>query len=82
MLQGVDRHETFGAGDLLSIDRGAAFGITTGSRVAFYRDRGNGTPLVDLGTGIVLEVSAETSKVVVDRARFEVMMGDYVALRR
>ncbi len=82
VLQGVDRHETFGAGDLLSIDRGAAFGITTGSRVAFYRDRGNGTPLVDLGTGIVLEVSAETSKVVVDRARFEVMMGDYVALRR
>ena len=35
-----------------------------------------------VGTGIVVEVSAETSKVVVDRAGFEVVMGDYVAVRR
>lgn len=82
VLQGVNRHEVFGAGDFLSIDRGAAYGITPGSRVAFYRDRNDGTPLVDIGTGIVMEVSADTAKVVVDRARYEVVMGDYVALRR
>lgn len=82
VLQGVTRHEAYGAGDFLSIDRGAAYGITPGSRVAFYRDRSDGTPLIDIGTGIVMEVSAETAKVVVDRARYEVVTGDYVALRR
>ena len=82
VLQGVNRHEAFGAGDFLSIDRGAAYGTTPGSRVAFYRDRSDGTPLIDIGTGIVMEVSAETAKVVVDRARYEVVTGDYVALRR
>lgn len=82
VLQGVDRHESFGAGDFLSIDRGAASGLTMGTRVAFYRDRGNGMPLVDIGTGIVMEVAAETAKVIVDRARFEVVLGDYVAVRR
>jgi hypothetical protein len=82
VLQGVNRHAAFGAGDFLSIDRGAGAGILNGTRVAFYRDRGNRTPLVEIGTGIVVEVSAETSKVVVDRAAFEVVMGDYVAVRR
>jgi len=82
VLQGVNRHEAFGPGDLLSIDRGEAAGITDGTRVAFYRDRGNGSPLIEIGTGIVMEVSPETSKVIVDRARFEVAMGDYVAVRR
>jgi hypothetical protein len=82
VLQGVNRHEAFGPGDFLSIDRGAASGITNGTRVAFYRDRGNGTPLVEVGTGIVVEVSPETSKVIVDRSRFEVVIGDYVAQRR
>jgi hypothetical protein len=82
VLQGVNRHEAFGAGDFLSIDRGATYGMADGMRVAFYRDRRDGTPLVEIGTGIVMEVSSETSKVVVDRARFEVVMGDYVAVRR
>jgi hypothetical protein len=82
VLQGVNRHESFGPGDFLSIDRGEAAGLTNGARVAFYRDRGNGTPLIEIGTGIVMEVSADTSKVVVDRSRFEVTMGDYVAVRR
>jgi hypothetical protein len=82
VLQGVNRHEAFGAGDLLSIDRGASYGLNAGTRVAFYRDRRDGTPLVEIGTGIVMEVLAETSKVVVDRAQFEVVLGDYVAVRR
>ena len=37
----------------------------------------NGTPLVEMGTGVVVEVSAETAKVVLDRARFPVTSGDY-----
>lgn len=82
VLSGVDRRESFGAGDLLSIDRGTSQGITIGDRIAFYRDRLNGAPLVELGSGIVVEVSADTAKVVVDRARFAIVTGDYAALNQ
>jgi hypothetical protein len=82
VLQGTDRNEVAGAGDMISIDRGASQGLNAGTRVAFYRDRGNGTPLVELGTGIVLEASGNTAKVVVDRARFAINTDDYWAVRR
>lgn len=81
VLFGVDRREAFGAGDLLSIDRGSTRGIVAGARVAFYRDRANGTPLVEIGTGIVMEVSAESSKVVLERANQDVRRGDYFGVR-
>jgi hypothetical protein len=81
VLQGTDRNELSGAGDYVSIDRGASQGLTAGTRIAFYRDRGNGTPLVELGTGIVLEVSSATAKVVLDSARFEVRSDDYWGVR-
>jgi len=82
VLSGVDQRESFGAGDMLSIDRGASGGLAVGTRIAFYRDRQNGTPLVELGTGIVLEVAQETAKVVVEKARYGVTTGDYVAFRQ
>lgn len=82
VLFGVDRRESFGAGDILSIDRGTAQGLTNGTRVAFYRDRQNGTPLVELGTGVVIETGVNSSKVVLDRARFHVLLGDYFGIRR
>ena len=82
VLFGVDRHEHFGAGDLLSIDRGQSKGLTVGTRVAFYRDRQIGTPLFELGAGVVIEVSAETAKVAVERASPEIVAGDYVVIRR
>jgi hypothetical protein len=82
VLSGVDRRESFGAGDFLSIDRGSSQGVSTGMRVAFYRDRMNGTPLVEMATGVVVEVSADTAKVVLDRARFPVTSGDYFAIKQ
>lgn len=82
VLQGTDRHEMFGAGDFVSIDRGASQGLTAGTRIAFYRDRQNGTPLVELGTGIVLEVSPAAAKVVLDNARFVVRSDDYWGVRQ
>jgi len=81
VLSGVDQREAFGAGDILSVDRGASRGYTKGMRLAFYRDRRNGTPLVELASGIVLEVGGETSKVVLERARMAVTAGDYVAVQ-
>jgi hypothetical protein len=82
VLFGTDRREQFGDGDFLNIDRGSAGGIAPGTRIAFYRDRGNGTPLVPLGIGIVVEVSAGTSKVVVQRGSEEIRLGDYYGVRR
>jgi hypothetical protein len=82
VLSGVDRRESFGAGDIISVDRGSSHGLGNGMRVAFYRDRNNGTPLVELGTGIVIEVSPDIAKVIVDRARSAIISGDYVALRQ
>lgn len=82
VLSGVDRREQFGAGELLSIDRGSAHGMAAGSRIAFYRDRDNGAPLVEIGAGIVLEVSANSAKVVLDRTHQEVRKGDYFGIRR
>ena len=81
VLFGPDRRQTFGAGDLANIDRGTAKGIGIGTRVGFYRDRRNGTPLVETGAGVVVETSAETAKVVVTRASEAVARGDYVVIR-
>jgi hypothetical protein len=81
VLFGVDRRQSFGAGDLLNIDRGTARGVGPGTRVGFYRDRLNGTPLVEMGAGVVVEAAADTAKVVVTRASEAVMRGDYVVIR-
>ena len=49
--------------------------------MVFYRDRRNGTPLFELGEGIVVTVAAETAMVVLDRAAMEIRSGDYYGLR-
>lgn len=81
VLFGADRRQSFGAGDVLTIDRGKDRGVGVGSRIAFYRDRLNGTPLVEIGVGVVVESMADTSKVVLTRAREAVLTTDYAAVR-
>jgi hypothetical protein len=81
VMSGTDRRQRFGAGDFLNIDRGSETGIAMGTLIAFYRDRGNGTPLVHLGLGVVVEVSPATSKVVVQRSSEAVHAGDYYGIR-
>jgi len=82
VLAGIDRREQFGAGELLSIDRGSAQGVGLGTRVGFYRDREIGTPLVEIGVGIVIEVAAESAKVVLEWTHQDVRKGDYFGMRR
>ena len=82
VLQGTDRNEMFGPGDFVSVDRGSSKGLAPGTRVAFYHDRGNGAPLVEVGTGIVLDVAAETAKVVLDSTRFVIRTDDYWTIRQ
>jgi hypothetical protein len=81
VLLGAFRRSSFGAGDVLSVDRGSSQGIAIGTRVAFYRDRRNSTPLVELGEGIVVDVSAATAKVVVERAAQDIRTGDFYSVR-
>ena len=81
VLFGAFRRSAFGAGDVLSVDRGNSKGLALGTRVAFYRDRRNSTPLVEIGEGIVVDVAAATAKVVVERAAGEIRTGDYYGLR-
>ncbi|MBA3269075.1 MAG: hypothetical protein H0T71_01080 [Acidobacteria bacterium] len=56
--------------------------MAAGTRVAFYRDRENGTPLVEIGAGIILEVGAESAKVVIERSSQDVRRGDYFGVQR
>jgi len=81
VLFGSDRRQMFGAGDLANIDRGKTQGIAPGTRVGFYRNRSNGTPLVEMGAGVVVEVAERTSKVVLLNSRDAVQTGDYVVVR-
>jgi len=81
VLFGVDHREAFGDGDVFSIDRGAAAGVTTGSRLAIFRDRRNGLPLVYVGDAVVVDLADQTAKAVLVVARDAVQAGD-IALRR
>ena len=84
ILFGADNRALFGQGDILSIDRGTAQGVTVGARYAVYRDKhmGDGTPLIHLGELVVMSTSETTSKVVVTKASGGILSGDTVVPRR
>ena len=81
VLFGTDHRESFGDGDVFSIDRGTAQGLASGARLAIFRDPKNGLPLVYIGDAVVVEPSEHTSKVVLVVAKDAVSAGD-VAVRR
>jgi hypothetical protein len=76
VLFGRDRRQEAGAGDIVSIDRGSAQGMMAGRRVAVYRDRRNGTPLVEIGEGHVVAADADSARILLTRARDAVRRGD------
>jgi hypothetical protein len=84
ILFGADNRALFGDGDVLSIDRGTAQGVTVGARYAVYRDkyRGDGTPLIHLGEVVVVSTTETTSKVVVTKSSGGILSGDTVVPRR
>lgn len=81
VLFGTDHRESFGDGDIFSIDRGTAQGIGKGARLAIFRDPRNGLPLVYIGDAVVVDPSEHTSKVVLVLAKDAVSAGD-VAVKR
>jgi hypothetical protein len=81
VIFGKDRRLVFGDGDLFSIDRGTNNGVTPGTRVAIYRDRQNGLPLVEIGEAVIVETSADTSRAVLVRVSDMVQAGDIAVLK-
>lgn len=85
ILQGADSKVLFGDGDTLSIDRGVAHGVVVGARYAVYRDPRTGTagmPLFYLGDAVVMEVGAQTSKLVIVKVVDAVSTADVAVPRR
>jgi len=78
VLFGADRRETFGDGDVLTINRGTAQGVVNGARFAIYRDPKQGLrlPLVELGEAVVVDVSESVSKAVLVKVSDLVQVGD------
>ncbi len=81
VIFGRDRRVVFGDGDLFSIDRGTDNGITAGVRLAIYRDRLNGLPLVEVGEAVVVETAADTSRAVLVRVSDMVQAGDIAVVK-
>lgn len=81
VIFGRDRRLVFGDGDLFSIDRGTDNGITPGVRLAIYRDRLNGLPLVEVGEAVVVETAADTSRAVLVRVSDMVQAGDIAVVK-
>lgn len=84
-----DNRNLMGAGDVVSIDRGTAHGVTVGARFAIYRDKhedgpmeNRRLPLVYLGDAVVMSVSETTSKVVITKMVDGIEYGDVVVPRR
>jgi len=83
VLFGNEDRQTAGAGDFVLIDRGAAQGVTPGTRVAVYRDVGiAGMPLASVGEAVVISVGPAVALTRITRARDAVLSGDYIAIRK
>jgi hypothetical protein len=81
LLFGVDNRVMFGHGDVFSIERGTAQGVTPGARYAIYRDFHNNLPLVYVADVVVMSVHEQTSKVVVTQAVDSIEPGDIAVPR-
>lgn len=81
VIFGKDRRLVFGDGDLFSIDRGSSNGITAGTRLAIYRDRQNGLPLVEVGEAVIVDTGADTARAVLVRVSDLVQAGDIAVVK-
>jgi hypothetical protein len=83
IIFGNDSRTLLGDGDVVSIDRGTAHGVTPGARFAIYRDKHfNGLALIYVGEAVVMTVGEVVSKVVITKAVDGVYSGDTAVPRR
>jgi hypothetical protein len=81
VLFGRDGRLEFANGDVFAIDRGSSKGLTAGTRLVFYRDIRRGGPLVEVGEGVTVAVTAETATVAATSVKDSLRAGDWVAIR-
>lgn len=83
VLSGQDRRTAFGQNDYLLIDRGTSQGVTLGARFVLYHDqKAAGNFLFEIGEGVVVDVTSDTSTLHVVRAIDAIMAGDYAGMRK
>lgn len=78
-----ERRQTGYPGLVMVMNRGRDHDVRAGQVVTIYRETLNGMgPIIDLGRGTVLSVSAQSSLVRIDSSRDVVYLGDLVAIHR
>ena len=83
IIFGTDTRTLLGDGDVASIDRGTAHGVTPGARFAIYRDKHfNGLALIYIGDAVVMTANELTSKVVITKSVNGIESGDTIVPRR
>ena len=83
VLNGDDRKQSFGKGDLFLIDRGSNDGIAPGAQFVVYRDKHEAKNfLFELGEAVAVDVKPDTATLQVTLSRDAFAKGDYVAQRK
>jgi hypothetical protein len=83
VLTGDSRRTSFGKGDYFLLDRGSEQGITPGAQFVMYRNKEQAQNfLYDLGEAVAVEVTSQSSTLLVTVSRDAILAGDLVAIRK
>lgn len=83
VLIGADGRRSFGLGDFFIVDRGSDHGVSKGAQFVIYRDKLQAENfLFILGEAVAVDVTPESSTLLVTMSRDGIINGDLVALRK
>ncbi len=83
VLTGDSRRTSFGKGDYFLLDRGSEQGVTPGAQFVMYRNKEQAQNfLYDLGEAVAVEVTPQSSTLLVTVSRDAIQAGDLVAIRK
>jgi hypothetical protein len=82
VMLGSSRRGSFAKGDFFIMDRGSDRGVTPGTQFVLYRDKRQPQNfLYDLGEAVAVDVTPDTSTLLVTVSRDAITEGDLVAIR-
>jgi hypothetical protein len=82
VMLGNSRRASFGKGDFFIMDRGSDHGVAPGTQFVLYRNKQQAQNfLYDLGEAVAVDVTADTSTLLVTVSRDAIAEGDLVAIR-
>jgi hypothetical protein len=83
VMTGTDRRRVFAKGDFFAIDRGSDHGVTPGAQFVLYRNKKQPQNfLYDLGEAVAVDVTRDTSTLLVTVSRDAIQAGDLAAIRK